>query len=130
MIKNLKIWQKFALITVAMSLPIAVLVYLLVAEKNVAINFSRKEQVGNTYLHPLRTLQEQVQSHQRATDAGNSTAASSSLARIDETFKELDSIDRQLGKDLNTTEKFTALKVKWQGVNAVDAKGAGEEHDQ
>jgi methyl-accepting chemotaxis protein len=130
MIKNLKIWQKFALITVAMSLPIAVLVYLLVADKNVAINFSRKEQVGLTYLHPLRNLLEQVQSHQRATDAGNSTAATSSLARIDETFKELDSLDRQLGKDLGTTEKFTALKVKWQGVNAVDAKGAGEEHDQ
>src|SRR5262252_3858132 len=99
MIKNLKIWQKFALITIAMSLPIGVLVYLLVVEKNVAITFARKEEVGTSYLRPLRTLQEQVQSHQRAGDAGSSTAASTSLARIDETFKELDNVDRELGKD-------------------------------
>src|SRR5215510_7237558 len=128
MIKNLKIWQKFALITFAMSIPIAVLLYLLVAEKNIAIKFSQKEEVGTTYLRPLRKLQEQFQSLERTT--GNGTAASSSVARIDETFRELDSIDRQLGKDLHTTEKFAALKVKWQGLSAVEAKGDPEARTQ
>lgn len=131
MIKNLKIWQKFALITIAMAVPIAVLVYLLVAEKNVAINFSRKEEVGTTYLRPLRKLQEQVQScYEKETLSGTSPATSTALAQIDGTFKELDSIDRELGKDLRTTEKLTALKVKWQGLNAVEAKGDPEERDQ
>jgi twitching motility protein PilJ len=133
MIKNLKIWQKLALITIAMSIPIAVLLYLLVAEKSIAINFDRKEVVGNTYLRPLRKLQEYVQSHERTTNGSSSVATATietSNARIDETFRELDNLDRQLGKELNTTEKLSALKVKWQGHNAVEAKANSEERDQ
>jgi len=131
MIKNFKIWQKFALITIALSIPIAVLLYLLVAEKNIAIDFTRQEVVGNTYLRPLRKLQEYVQNHERVTGgSANSAIAAGSAARIDETLKEIDNLDRQLGKELKTSAKLNELKVKWQGLNSVEARANLEERTQ
>ncbi len=133
MIKNLKIWQKFALIAIALSIPIAVLLYLLVAEKNIAINFARKEVVGDSYLRPLRKLLEDVPQHGRASSGSggeNSSLASSSAARIDETFRELDDLDKQLGTELKTTEKSSALKAKWKGLKSVMTTASLEERRQ
>ncbi|HEV2884400.1 MAG TPA: methyl-accepting chemotaxis protein [Pyrinomonadaceae bacterium] len=133
MIKNLKIWQKFALIAIALSIPLAVLTYLLVAEKNIAINFAQKELVGDTYLRPLRKLLQDVPQHGRASSGSggeNSSLASISAARIDETFGELDELDKQFETELKSTQKSSALKAKWKGLKSVITTASLEERRQ
>lgn len=55
-LNNLKVWQKLALVVVALSVPILLLAYLLIKEMNVAINFAHLEIQGVQYLRPARAL--------------------------------------------------------------------------
>ncbi|MBA3712711.1 MAG: HAMP domain-containing protein [Pyrinomonadaceae bacterium] len=119
MIRNLKIWQKLALLAFAFSIPIAVLLYLLVAEKNIAINFAEKEKMGTVYHRPLRKLLEAVPQHARA--AAGSEGASDSASRADAAIRELEGLDQQLRSELKTDEKFNALKDKWLELKSKEA---------
>jgi len=59
-LNRFKIWQKLALLITALGVPIALLAYLLVAEKNVAIDFASQEMRGVEYLKPVRQLLQNI----------------------------------------------------------------------
>ncbi len=128
MIRNLKIWQKLALLAFAFSIPIAVLLYLLVAEKNIAINFAEKEKMGTVYHRPLRKLLEAVPQHARA--AAGSEGASDSASRADTAIRELEGLDQQLRSELKAGEKFNALKGKWLELKSKEAAASPDERRQ
>jgi methyl-accepting chemotaxis protein len=119
--KNLRIWQKLALICFSFSLPIAALLYLYVAEKNSPIQFAQSELEGTAYLRPLRKLLELVPRSGQAMTNGKTVDDSDlsfKTARIEETLAELNSIDEQYGADLKTTEALQGLKSKWQELKS------------
>lgn len=116
-IGNLKLWQKQALIVTLLSLPIVVLLYLSVREKNSGIEFARNEADGIAYLMTTRALLEHAAYF---VYSGNSTAAE----RVDETLRKLDSLDQKLGAALKTTSKRRALTEQWQQVRSNGAKDA------
>jgi methyl-accepting chemotaxis protein len=66
MIANLRIRSKLSLIYVAFLLPIAFLVYSVVTDRNVSIDFARKELVGSSYIKALSGT-ELALHHYRAT---------------------------------------------------------------
>lgn len=56
MFKKMKIWQKILLTSMIFVLPTLLLVYFLVHEKNIAINFGEKEKSGIEYLNAVSAL--------------------------------------------------------------------------
>lgn len=119
MIKNLKIWQKMALVGVLFIIVIVGLLWLLVKAKNKDIDFARQEKDGTTYARPLRKVLELTVQRALATSSGSGDVAVVS-SKIDQAFKELEDADKALGKDLATTDSFKALEAKW-----LDLKGKG-----
>ena len=101
-------------------LPFAGVVYQLIEEINVGINFAKQERLGIQYNFPLRNLLEDVQKHRGMVngylnnDASFKDKIPSIQSEIESDIREVDAVDRQLGVKLKTTEKWVALKQKWQ----------------
>ena len=62
-VRGLTIREKLGLVAVAFAVPILVLLYLLVAEQGIAIQFARNERQGVEHLAPLRKLLGHLQEH-------------------------------------------------------------------
>lgn len=114
---DLKLWQKQALIVTLLSLPIVVLLYLAVRDKNSGIEFARNEASGIVYLSTLRVLMEHTT---QLVSTGNSHAAE----QVTETLRKLEGLDQEFGARLQTTAKLRALTAQWQQVRSNAAKAA------
>jgi len=117
MTKNLKIWQKMAVVGALFIIVIGGLLWLLVKAKNKDIDFARQEQDGTTYVRPLRKVLDLNVQRAVATASGSGDVAAAA-AQLDQSFKELAESDKSLGNSLATTESFTALGVKWQELKS------------
>ncbi|HYE72142.1 MAG TPA: hypothetical protein VEF04_02385, partial [Blastocatellia bacterium] len=110
-LRNLKIWQKLFVICLAFVVPIGILLYFLIDEKNIAIDFAKKELDGTAYLRPaLKTLKV----------AAESVATRGKGSAIDQALVELEATDKNYGAGLLTTEKLASLKKKQQELRQTD----------
>ena len=112
LMNRLKYPQKFLLISVVFSMPLILAMYLLLSEIHTRIDFAQQELYGTQYLRPLNQLWRQTLSGQ---------VLSPKSDRIDDReFQNLASIDRKLGENLRTTEKFKVLEQAWQNLDRQD----------
>jgi hypothetical protein len=101
-------------------LPFFVVVYQLIAEIDVGINFAQKERLGIKYNPPLKALLEDVQRHRGMVNGylkGDTSFKEKIFlneSQIEDDIRAIDAIDRQLGVTLQTTEQWRALKKNWQ----------------
>jgi sigma-B regulation protein RsbU (phosphoserine phosphatase) len=109
LMNQLRYPQKFALISLVFILPLVLLVYLLFSEINSRIEFAQKEIYGNAYLRPLIQLSQAV--YQSRIDQ-------SMRSRIAQNLAELEQVERQYGKVLNTAEIYASLQTAWQKLQA------------
>jgi HAMP domain-containing protein len=120
--KNLLISQKFMFIAVAVSIPIIVLSYFFVAEKNQSIQFTRAELDGTQYLRPLRQLAGDVAAHRDlasavlAGDASFAAELDKRSAMIDDDFKEIAA--QQAKSDLAAPEDLESVRTDWQNLKS------------
>ncbi len=95
-------------------------VYQLVTEINIGINFAQKERLGLEYNTPLRKILEHIIKHRSLVNSylnGDRTLKNQIEAEqqeIENYFKTLEEIDQQIRSTLATTEKWMALDEKWQ----------------
>ncbi|HEY9632506.1 MAG TPA: response regulator [Coleofasciculaceae cyanobacterium] len=100
-------------------LPFAIVVYQLIEEIDVGINFAHKERLGLQYNYPLRKLLENVQNHRGMVngylkgDTSFKERITLERSQIEANIKAVDAVDQQLGATLRTTEKWMAFKEKW-----------------
>lgn len=120
---RLNIATKLAVVTIALIFPIITLLYLLVSEKNIAINFGTKEYYGDQYLKPLRKVLEQLPYHRvlvhRSRVLGERTPFEGQQAAIDSALKELESVEAQYGAGKGFAEtgtRITQLKTSWENL--------------
>lgn len=119
---RLKYPQKFLLISLLFVLPLALTMFLLIGEINNGVSFAEKEIQGDKYLRPLRGLMQDIPRHKFLTNvymSGNPQVKDEMTASetgIDATFKNLETIDNQLGQSLESTTSFKALKQEWQDL--------------
>ena len=103
-------------------LPFAVVVYQLISEINVKIEFAQKEKLGLQYNHPLRKLIEDVQQHRGMLNAylkGDTSFKEKIIlkeSQIEDDIRAIDAVDQRLGVTLKTTERWSALKENWQAI--------------
>jgi len=115
LMNRLRYPQKFALICLLFSLPLALVMFLLVSQMNRSIEFARKELHGNQYLRPLRGLLEHLAlSQMQARDfTANGSTERPELIRlqavIDEDLRQLKKVEEDLGSVLNTSQKYGVL---------------------
>lgn len=112
---NISMKAKFAVVIGSLVMPVLILLYLLVAEKNIAISFAGKEMLGNRYLRPLHQMLITVPSHHLA---AGTPEENNTKERVAAALKELEAVNKELGGPLNTTEKFTSFQASWQSIVA------------
>ena len=145
--KQITVSHKLTIISLAFSLPIAVLLYFVVSTINANIRFSALEEMGNAYQRPLEQLLDHLGRHQllamrqKGGKAGLETQLQGEAASIDKAFAALESVDKALGTDLQFTDEglgkrnrqqFTVAKVKsgWEELRKGLAKLTAEESDK
>ena len=107
MLRNLKLWQKLGLLSLAFVIPTLVLVVLLRQEKNLSIDFAEKESAGNHYLGGLKSVLEGLPLYGMTGDSG-------AAAKVEGGFRLLDAAEAQYGAVLNTSQRLATLKDQWQ----------------
>ncbi len=144
LLKRITISHKLAIISLAFSLPIAVLLYSCVSTINANIQFASQEEKGNQYQRPLVQLLDHLGRHQLLAmrQKGGQTDLDSQLQSasndIDKAFAALEATDRKIGVDLQFTDDGLAkrkresamvskVKSKWDELRR--AKTTVEESD-
>jgi methyl-accepting chemotaxis protein len=118
MFRNLKIGRKLILLGVVFSVPVAVLLFLLIKEQNIAIDFGENERRGVEYINPVRHLLHDIQKHQVAFLNG-AIEASALEKQIEEDIRSAQEMDGRYGKDLKTTHGLNGLAEKWSTTKSL-----------
>lgn len=118
MFRNLKIGRKLILLGIVFSVPVAMLLFLLIKEQNIAIDFGQNERRGVEYIKPIRHLLHDIQKHQVA--FLNGAAEASALEKqIEEDIQSAREVDGRYGKDLKTTQGLAGLTEKWSTTKSL-----------
>jgi methyl-accepting chemotaxis protein len=122
LLNRLKVWQKLALLVAALGTPTILLAYLLVAEKNLAIDFACKEILGTQYLQSARALLQHLAEHRGMSnvylngDASFKEKLAAKQNQLAEDIKAMDAVDAQYGGLLDSTASWQAIKADWQNL--------------
>ena len=123
LMRRLSYPMKFVLIGI-MFVPFIAFGYLLINQYNERSQFAVQESVGLDYLEPVRVFLQNVQQHRGMANAflsGNPSfrdkisVKQKDLAQI---IASVDDLDQALGQQLNSTDRWQALKVEWQTLVA------------
>ncbi|MGH8580160.1 MAG: methyl-accepting chemotaxis protein [Gammaproteobacteria bacterium] len=110
---------KLAVLVGALGIPIMVLSYFLVSEKNQNINFAQKEIYGVAYNMPLRRLQQHLAEHRSMSNAylfGDSAFQErlvNKQADIETALQLVGAMEQKYGALLSTSTKWQAIKTDW-----------------
>src|SRR5262249_55123741 len=120
--RNLLITQKFMLVAASVSIPIVVLSYFFIAEKNETIELTRAELDGTQYLRPLHKLAVDVAIHRDLANAvlAGDASFTPELDKIGATIDDdLKAVDEQQAKiPLGTAENLASVRSDWQAIKA------------
>src|SRR5712675_1890723 len=117
--KNLKVWQKLALMGAVFMLPFAVVTYTMAKSiDDLGVEFAKQENRGLEYYGPLSALLKDLQQHRGVAAAwlnGDSSFKDRLAERrlaIENDVKKVDDADRALDSALHTSTKWAALKAE------------------
>ena len=125
LLERLSISRRLTLISLAYTLPIAVLLYFVVGGINDDIRFSELEKLGNAYQRPLAQLLQHLPQHHLAArrvlggDASGNEPLNRSQTEVDQAFVALQGVNDQYAEDLQFTD--TGLADRGRPQIAVEA---------
>src|SRR3954466_14024831 len=97
LIERVRIATRLQLVSLAFTLPMAVMIYMIVSTINKDITFSQLELEGDAYQRPLELLLDAVSEHQLL-------GATDSAAKADKAFADLAAVNARFGEDLQFTK--------------------------
>ena len=121
-IRNLKIWQKLAIVLVIVASPLVFTTWLYVSTANHDIQFAAKEVVGTVYLRPVRDMAQHVAEHRGSSAAYLNGSAEfrsrveASGARIDELIRTVDAVPADIVERLDTGDRWASIKQAWAAL--------------
>jgi twitching motility protein PilJ len=128
--RRMKVWQKCALIAAPFLLPVAGLLYLVIAQNNEQIKTAKEELKGLEYLRPVKQVVTTLATHRGLSNRvlnGDATAEAErtkAAQAVDEAIREVDAADAKYGAEFKTTEKWTAVKDGWKATRAASGQPA------
>jgi len=136
LLSRMKFAHKLGAVVAALSIPVALLTCLLVANVNQSIQFAQKEMAGVAHSQPLRRLLADAIAHRSARrdaiagEAAASDRAAALRTAIGADIDALDAVVAEYGTLLDTGEKWQAVKGAWRGLEEQDSSTASDAHDQ
>jgi len=148
--QRLKVSRKLMLISIFFVMPDSLMLYLFITGINGHIEFARMEERGNAYQRPLEALLKLIPEHrlllQRPSWEEGLVAeqVTRKQGEIDRAFTELQSVDAELGRDLQFTDEGLAkrnrghfraptLREEWQELKSeaggLDARALAARHE-
>ncbi len=122
---KLNISSKLTAVVIALCIPIVILLYLLVHEKNIAIDFGQKEIYGNDYLIPMRKAlqhlpEHKVLSYRKKTTGSVSTSTLATLeASLDQDIKEIEAVEKRHSAGFKQmSKKLNEFKTGWSNLKS------------
>jgi signal transduction histidine kinase/CheY-like chemotaxis protein len=123
-LNRLRYPQKFLLITALFALPLGVVMWFCLSVIEHDIEFSGRERLGVDYIRPLNDVVQHIQQH-RALTVSYLSGARDFKARYEAKQQEIaadirrvDELDQRLGKVLESTARWNAIKVHWTELEA------------
>ncbi len=136
LMNNLKYPIKFALISLILDIPSLLLLGLLTAVRNEAIDFGQKERLGLEYNEPVKELLFHVAEHRQAAliyfEGGDSEKAVAKKllqelqTKIENDVTSIDEVDTRLGETLEGKEKWAEIRKLWKATKESIWKSAPE----
>ncbi len=122
MLKNLKVWQKLALVALVLLAPITLLVVQLILEQNKAIAFAEDERRGVVALSPVHQLLDALVLHREEAalalsgDAAAAGRRQQAAAATDAALTLVQAMDQRDGAYFKSRESFGKVAAGWQAV--------------
>ena len=128
MLSRMKIWQKLCVMCLVFCLPILTLLFLLVQEKNISIEFSAKEFRGDAVLKPLSQVLRQALLCQRLSadwlgKRGSKASLEGAQAGMETALSGLATEAASDGADMKIGDKAAALSAQWGPLKAAGLAG-------
>ncbi|HEX2962536.1 MAG TPA: histidine kinase, partial [Ignavibacteriales bacterium] len=116
-IRNIKISWKLRLTALGFLLPLVILLYQLISEKNISIDFADRELRGTVYLQPLSELYRYMWQLDREAIYGKTNAKAEVLSgKVDAAFRRLDEYEKRFpsySRISNDIKEITALRSEF-----------------
>jgi methyl-accepting chemotaxis protein len=132
---RLRLWQKLALLVVAMLVPAVLLSCFYFSQSIAAISQAREELDGARYLQALGTVAAETLTHRDRALAvlmGDQTRQSELLAQtqeVDTRIAAVDEIDATLGKRLGVSVPWRRIKSEWLDLKSKTLQHSPDEDD-
>ncbi len=133
LMNHLSFPRKMGLVAFVFSLSLAAFLYLLISEINVTIKFSKKEILGSRYNSTMTRLLQDLQQHRGMANAflrGDESfrgKLEEKQSEISADIEMVDAMDRRFGSSLQTVEKWTVMKERWQAIQDTLMQSEAEE---
>ena len=127
-LNRLKLWQKLALLVVAMAMPTALLGVFYLSTANREVSQARNELDGARYAHHLGAVLAEVSNHRSQLfalltgDAARSSDVAASEARMDKLLPAVDTINSTVGGGLGVTTRWREIKSGWSALKDGESK--------
>ena len=120
-LKNVMIRYKLFFVSVMFTIPIVLLLYFFVTEKNIAIRFGTKEYYGNEILREVRILMEDTLRYHR--EILEKLDSASSALRIDLAILQIEKkneflLDSDTHSDMNQDKQYELMKESWTNITS------------
>jgi methyl-accepting chemotaxis protein len=125
---RLKLWQKLAVLVVAMAVPTALLQAFYLSQVNKVVQTGRDELDGARYLQALGAVVTRVADHRSLShallngDASRKSEIDAAQAEIDKLMGGVDVLDAELGANYQTTQRWKSVQSSWSALKAGLAK--------
>ncbi len=132
-LSRLKLWQKLAVLVVAMGVPTALLGIFYLSGANAQVALARDEIEGARYVQSLGGVLAQVADHRSRLfalltgDAGRRDEVSASEAETDKLIREVDVSDASVGARLKVSEAWAGIKSDWEHLKSEESKLAADD---
>ena len=135
LLSRLRLWQKLALLVVAMAVPTALVGWFYVSSATQQVSQARLERDGGHYLDALNLFASEVVSHHARAftflngDAARKSEVISEQAEVDKRAAAVDQVNGELGKRLGAAESWEALKSEWASLKSKALQQSADDSD-
>ena len=135
LLSRLRLWQKLALLVVAMAVPTALVGWFYVSTATQQVSQARLERDGGHYLDALSLFASEVVSHHARAftflngDAARKSEVISEQAEVDKRAAAVDQVNGELGKRLGAAESWEALKSEWASLKSKALQQSADDSD-
>ncbi len=119
LINRFKYPQKFYLISILLVLFLAILIYLLIIEVNIRIDFTEKEKIGLEYIDPIKNLMKEVEEKRSLTNLylrGHKSIKSElqkKVKKIDFEFNAVEKVNQKYNDIFEINKLWTKINNNW-----------------